>query len=102
MKEVNMDIEWRTIQLFLGDEGVSEVSIDFEDRKKLCCTCDKFATAARCKHTRFVRNAMENNDGDFNIDILGDVSHDDAVDAMSSAKSFRDFIIKYGTVEVID
>ena len=102
MKEVNMDIEWRTIQLFLGNEGVSEVSIDFEDRRKLSCTCDKFAMAARCKHTKFVREAMDSNGGDFNIDILGDVSHDDAVDAMTNAKAFREFIIKYGAVEVID
>jgi hypothetical protein len=39
MRGLNMEIDWRTVQLFLDDSGVSEVEIDAEDATNVRCSC---------------------------------------------------------------
>jgi hypothetical protein len=101
MKEVNMDISWRTVQLFLEEDGVVEVEVDQDNHSKVRCTCAGFLRAARCKHTKYVKNHMAENDGHYSVQIPVDIDDDEAFKAIQSAASFRDFIIKYGKVEVI-
>jgi hypothetical protein len=103
MKDVTMDIDWRTVQLFLDNTtmGVFEVQIDSENNRKVRCTCPAFNNSARCKHVKFVKNSMEQNDGHYSIKIPVEISDEEAFVAMSDSESFREFIIKYGTVEVI-
>lgn len=102
MKGLDMEIDWRTIQLFIGEDGISEVELDAENSTKMRCSCKSFLRSARCKHTKFVKTMMENNDGHYAIQVPVDISDEYALDAMSSAESFREFIIKYGKVEVLD
>lgn len=97
-----MDIEWRTVQMFLDVDGVFEVEIDQDTHKKVRCSCTHFSRAARCKHTRYVKEAMENNDGHYAIQIPVDIDDEEAWTAMSSSEAFRDFIIKYGKVVVLE
>ncbi|CAB4128698.1 hypothetical protein UFOVP111_62 [uncultured Caudovirales phage] len=97
-----MDIQWRTIQLFLEEYGVVEVELDQDNNQKVRCTCPSFSKAARCKHTRYVKDSMDKNEGHYAIQIKADVDEDDAVQAMKNANSFRDFVVKYAKVEVID
>jgi len=102
MRGLNMEIDWRTVQLFLDDSGVSEVEIDAEDSRNVKCTCKAFYKSSRCKHTKYVRNEIENNDGNYAIKVPVDIDDDEALEAMASSETFREFIIKYGKVEVID
>jgi hypothetical protein len=102
MRGLNMEIDWRTVQLFLDDSGVSEVEIDAEDATNVKCSCKYFYKSSRCKHTKYVRNEIENNDGNYAIKVPVDIDDDEALEAMSSSETFREFIIKYGKVEVID
>lgn len=102
MKGLSMQIDWRTVQLFLETDGVVEVQIDAENNQKIRCTCSSFNNATRCKHAKFVKKQMDANDGFYSIHIPEDVDDDAAFIAMSTPESFRDFIIKYGKVEVID
>lgn len=96
-----MDIEWRTIQLFLGEDGVAEVSVDATNPKKLTCTCKQFPSLAKCKHVRWVRDRMAGT-GVYNVSIPDHISDKEAETALSDSDLFRDLVIKYGTVEVID
>lgn len=102
MKDLSMDIEWRTVQLFLGSEGISEVQIDHENHVKLRCSCAEFNKIARCKHTRHVRAAMKENEGHYSIEIPEMIEDAEAIVAMLNADTFRDFVIKYGKVKVIE
>lgn len=98
-----MDIQWRTIQMFLSaNDGVNEVQVDAENPQKLRCDCPSFASSARCKHTKFIRARMAEADGHYNITIAGNVSDDEAYEAILDAEAFREFLIKYAKVEVID
>ena len=102
MKEAAMDIQWRTIQLFLEEYGIVEVELYQDNNQKVRCTCPSFSKAARCKHTRYVKDSMEKNDGHYAIQIKADVDEDVAFKAMGNADAFRDFVVKYAKVEVID
>lgn len=97
-----MDIQWRTVQIFLEDYGVVEVEIDQDNSQKARCTCPQFDKSARCKHTKYVKSVMAENDGHYAIQVKTEVNENDAVVAMLDATAFRDFVVKYAKVEVID
>jgi len=96
-----MDIDWRTVQLFLSEDGVAEVQLDADNSRKVRCNCKSFMSSARCKHVKFVKDQMAENNGHYAVKIPEDIPDDEAFDAMGDAESFRQFIIKYGKVEVI-
>jgi hypothetical protein len=102
MKETTVDIKWCTVQLFLEEYGVAEVEVDQEHNKKVRCNCPSFSRMARCKHAKYVKENMERNNGHYSIHIPMEVDEKDAIEALRDPVLFRDFIIKYGKVEVID
>lgn len=97
-----MDITWRTLQLFLGDEGISEVSFATHDKRKLRCTCLGFSSIGKCKHTRFVKACLDKPEGNYAIQIPYDIPEEEADIAMETEEAWREFILKYGKVETID
>jgi len=97
-----MDIEWRTVQMFLSPDGVFEVEIDAENSKKVRCTCPAFQRSARCQHAKYVKKYMAENEGHYSIHIPEDVEDEEAFAAMADPKLFREFVLKHGKVEVID
>lgn len=101
MKGIRMEYDWRTIQLFLTNEGVCEVQADHNHPYKLQCSCRWFMKVGKCGHIKFVRENMENNDGHYTIQISAEIDPMDAAIALDDAEAFRDFIIKYGKVEVL-
>jgi hypothetical protein len=102
MKEKAMTNTWRTVQLFLEDAGVFEVEINSENSSQVRCSCKAFNTSSRCKHSRFVKTSMANNNGHYTIQVPEDTPDEAAAEAMDSAESFRNFIIWNAKVEVID
>lgn len=102
MKGKTVEIEWRTLQFFLGDQGVAEVSADINKPKKLRCTCQQFQTWARCKHAEYVRSAMKKANGVYIIDIPGEVPKEAEEVAFDDVYEFRQFLLKYGAVVHLD
>lgn len=98
-----MEIEWRTVQVFLDNEdmSISEVAVDALNSSKVRCSCDKFQKMARCKHAKFVRDKMKRNGGVFNLVLPEDVADEEAMDALRDTELFRELILKYGKVEVL-
>lgn len=101
MKGRYMDIDWRTVQLFLSDDGVAEVQVDSDNHAKVRCTCPSFQNSARCKHSRYVKNAMAANEGHYAILIPEEVSEEEALAAMDDSEAFRQFVIRHARVEVL-
>jgi hypothetical protein len=101
MKDLDMEIEWRTIQFFIGEEGISEVEIDHENRKKVRCTCALFSKRGGCPHAQIVRKEMDENFGHYTIAVPEYVEDEEAFNALSDPDNFRDFILKYGKVKVL-
>ena len=100
MRELGV-MDWRTVQLFLEEDGVHEVQLDLEDNRNMRCTCKRFKTFKRCKHTNWVEDSIELSGGHFSVQIDSEVPQEEAEYAFDSAESFRNFVLKYGKVEVI-
>lgn len=96
-----MEIEWRTVQMFLGEEGVSEVSVDTEDSTKIRCSCAVFQRNARCKHSKYMREKIQTRKEAVQIKIPEHVTDEELEAVFTDAESFRDFVIKYGKVVVL-
>lgn len=101
MKDELMEIEWRTLQFFIGEEGVSEVSADVMHPTKVKCSCDKFTKSAKCKHATFIKTRMESSGGNFVLRVPENVTEEEEDAALADTDSFRNFVIKYGTPEIL-
>lgn len=91
---------WQTTQLFLSTDGVQEVSINMESHK-LRCTCDGYGVRNACKHTRFVKQRMDENGGIYPTEVSTRASRIDAIAASQDPTLFRELLINYGKIEVI-
>jgi hypothetical protein len=100
-KEVKMDIAWRTVQLFISLDGVAEVEVDAENHEKIRCSCKNFVATARCRHSKYVKNRMNDGNGHYEVQVPEDVDDDEAINAMADPIKWRSFVIKHGEVEVL-
>lgn len=93
----------KLIQIFLS-QGVSpspaiyEVSTTIDG--KLICTCPGYSGRGSCKHARFVSARIKNNGGTYPLEISKKATREEAETAQESTDAFRDFIIKFGKIEV--
>jgi hypothetical protein len=101
-KEVAMEIDWRVVQFFISEDGVAEAEVDSENPNRVRCSCQRFSVRGRCKHVTYIKEKMAENEGHYQIKVPYEVPDDEAILAISTAKRFRDFILKYGTVISID
>jgi hypothetical protein len=93
----------RVVQLFLSPSnsagpGIFEVSNT--PSGDLVCDCPGFTGRKTCKHTKFVRIRQENNNGVYPLEISTRATKEEAAEAAKSNKTFRDFVVKYGKIEV--
>lgn len=93
----------KLIQVFLSQTktpgpGIYEVSGD--EQGNLFCTCPGFKGRNTCKHSRFVKSRIDSNNGTYPLEISSRATAEDAARAKKSDKDFREFIIKYGRIEV--
>ena len=97
-----MTSPWRTVQQFISahGSGVFEVALD-TDTKDTRCTCPVWNKRGTCKHTTFVKMKMMVNQGHYSIRVSNDVSEDLAIEVSDDPEKFREFIIKYGKIEVL-
>lgn len=102
MKGSQMKSDWRTVQLFISAQaaGVFEVEVDTVT-KNMRCNCPKWKRVTTCKHVRFVDNRMTLNDGHYSIMVPNAISEDVVLDASKSPEKFREFVLKYGKIEVL-
>jgi hypothetical protein len=102
MTEETME-DTRLVQIFLSQAntpgpGIYEVSLTGD--KKFICTCPGYNGRSTCKHTKFVEARVKNNNGTYPLEISTRSKDEDTDRAMESPESFREFIIKYGKIEV--
>lgn len=104
MKGGAVDNGLRLVQIFLSQTknpgpGIYEVSINNND-DTLHCTCPGYRGRASCKHVRFVQSRIEHNNGTYPLEISDRATSEDAELARTSNKAFREFVVKFGRIEV--
>jgi hypothetical protein len=92
---------WRTVQLFLTEDYIAEVEVH-SATKEIRCNCPVSKKRKSCSHIKYVKAEMKNSDGNYTIKIPTHVDEDLVEMALEDAEMFRQFIIDYGKVEVID
>jgi uncharacterized Zn finger protein len=90
----------KLVQIFLSptSPGVYEVSVD--KGKNYHCTCPGYRGRGICKHTKFVDARVKQNNGTYPLEISTRVTQEDADKAQESNESFREFLLKFGKIEV--
>ena len=104
MKENKVRNDLKLVQVFLPNTttsgpGIYEVSVG--NPNEFYCTCPGFAGRLKCKHINFVKARIESNNGNYPLEISSRATPYDAERARESNQEFREFIIKFGKVEVI-
>lgn len=96
------DIDLKLVQVFLSQSSSIPAVFEVSARKdhSLHCTCPGYSSKNTCKHTRFVKARIDHNDGIYPMEISNKASHAEMQKAQESNKDFREFILKFGKVEV--
>lgn len=101
MKGSLMESQWRTVQIFLSPRcNVFEAEVD-QSNGAVRCNCPGFKARSTCKHTRFVKARIEGNNGTYPLMLSTRTPKDRVSIATRSRSEFRDFVIKYGRIEVL-
>lgn len=94
----------RVVQVFLSANNTPSLGI-FEvcstPNDDLVCSCPGFTSRKTCKHTKFVRARQEGNNGVYPLEISTRATKEEAEEAAKSNETFRDFVVKYGKIEVL-
>lgn len=96
---IGMKSQLWTIQFFISKDGVCEVKADFHDHSQMECTCSAWSEKKRCKHTRFIKRHINENNGYFSIKLEAEAEN--FIDETDGPEAFRDMLLKYATVEVL-
>jgi hypothetical protein len=99
-----MDDQLKLIQVFLTQgsvPGPSVYEVSQTNDNTLVCTCPGYRGRGSCKHVKFVRARIEENDGVYPLEITYKATLEDATKAKQSNKDFRDFVLKFGKIEVV-
>lgn len=96
---LDMKSDLWTLQFFISEDGVCEVKADFHDHSVMECTCPAWSSRRKCKHVRFVRKAIEANNGYFSIKL--DADAEETLEEGNGPDEFRKMLLKYATVEVL-
>lgn len=101
MKGVTMaGSDWRTVQIYLSENGIAEVEVDIES-SSLRCNCEMHESRKTCKHVRMVESKMKKNGGTYPVQISSRATESETRKANKNSKEFRSFVIKYGKIEVL-
>lgn len=94
--------DWRTLQVFLSPRqpAIYEVDLDL-DSQETRCSCPTFKGRKTCRHVKFVHARMEGNGGHYPLLVSEKAENENISEVMSDPGAFRDFIVKYGRVEVL-
>lgn len=96
-----MDSQWRTVQIFLSPRcNVFEVEIN-QSSGTVRCNCPGHKSRSTCKHVRFVKARIQGNGGTYPLMLSVKTPKDGASLAARSRSDFRDFVLKYGRIEVL-
>lgn len=97
-------MDTKLVQLFLSQTqtpgpGIFEVSVD--DDNTFYCTCPGYQGRSNCKHVKFVMARVKANGGDtYPLEFSSRATKEDVAKARTSKEAFRDFVIRFGKIEV--
>jgi hypothetical protein len=93
---------WRTVQFFLESENAGVCEVESDRAGNFRCDCSVFSKGGKsCRHVRLVRKRSEENNGPYPLQVSVKASAKEVEDAQNDPEKFRQFVIKYGRIEVL-
>jgi ribosomal protein L24E len=93
--------DWRVVQIFLSPKGAGIFEVEMTtDGTSVRCNCPTFKSRRNCRHVRWVQAKMADT-GVYPVMVLSSASDVDIAEQMTDPEAFRDFIIRYGKIEVV-
>ena len=93
------NVEWRTIQFFISENGVCEVLVNTDHPESMRCTCRRFKLVGKlfsCKHVKFMYQELVVKQGSVRIEIPEDLDDATIDEMLDDPKLFRDHLLHYG------
>lgn len=101
MKGKQVQTPWRTVQQFISHQGVGIFEVEVNtDTTEVRCNCPVYLKRGSCKHSMFVNMRIKQT-GHYSILIPTEVPEELAIEANETPEKFREFIVKYGKIEVL-
>jgi hypothetical protein len=101
---IEMPIEENTLIHILESTGINPgpgiYEVNLLKDGEFSCTCPGYFARKSCKHTAFVKAKVKQNGGHYPLEISAECTSEEANKAMESTEAFRDFILKFGRIEV--
>jgi hypothetical protein len=104
MMEETLDDQLKLMQVFLtqgNTPGPSVYEVSENQKNRLVCTCPGFRGRSTCKHVKFVQARVDNNGGVYPLEVTQRATIEDADKARQSNTDFREFVLKFGKIEVV-
>jgi hypothetical protein len=94
--------DWRTVQLFLSPRhpAIYEVELDL-DNADARCSCPTYRARSKCRHTTAVQSRMQDSNGQYPIMFQHNVTDEAISDCLDDPVAFRDYVVRFGKVEVL-
>ena len=94
--------DWRTVQVFLSPRqpAVYEVELNIDDADARC-SCPTFRARSVCRHTKAVKSRMRDSNGQYPILLHENAQTSELSDSLDDPEAFRDYVVRYGKVEVL-
>ncbi len=99
-----IDDNVKLLQQFLtvsAGPGPSIIEVGLTIDNKVVCNCSKFFSKNSCRHSRYIKAMMDDNLGNYPYGTSSRATAEDIAKSKLSNKNFREFIVKFGIVEVI-
>ena len=99
-----VDNSVKLLQQFLttsAGPGPSIVEVSLTDDRRVVCNCLKFEPKQSCRHSRYIKALMDDNKGEYPYGTNSRATPEDIAKSKLSNKNFREFIVKFGSIEVI-
>lgn len=94
--------DWRTLQVFLSPRQPAIYEVDLElESQDTRCSCPTFKGRKACRHVKFVKARMDGNGGHYPLLVHENAENENISEVMADPDAFREFIVKYGRVEVL-
>lgn len=92
---------WRTVQFFIENEASGVCEVQSDTAGKFRCTCAIASSGKTCRHIRFVKKKAEDNNGTYPLQVSIRASSKEIANAQKDPNKFREFVLKYGRIEIL-
>lgn len=93
---------WRTVQVFLSPRNPAVYEVELNTNTAASrCSCPTYRAKDECRHTNAVRARMADAGGQYPILLNESAEHSALSDSLDDPEKFREFILRFGKVEVL-